>query len=103
MNNQGADQKFNCVLDIPAATGVLATPTGQTDFPVFIESRVRVETSGTPGTLIVEGRIQKSSNWTTIPLTSGVGDISTFDYIRFNVTVAGTGGQLIASGFLSFF
>lgn len=102
LNNQGAIQKFNCVLDVPAATGVVKTATGQDEFPVHIETKVRVENNSAGSTIVPRGRIIGSSVWTNLTVTSGVVDVSTYDYISFNVTVAGTAGSYIASGFLSF-
>lgn len=101
INNQGTIQKMNCVLAIPAATGVLSAENGPSEFACHAETRIRVETTGS-GVVVVEGRIINSGLWTAITLTNSVGDISTFDYVRFRVGTAGTAGQLIASGFLSF-
>jgi len=99
MNAAGSSQKFNARFDVPNATGVV----GETDgYPVHIESKLRVETTGTI-TLQVQGRIEGSTVWTTLTVTSGVVDISTYDYIRFNIPAASTVGTLIASGFIAFF
>lgn len=105
LNNQGASQKHNCKITIPASTGVK----GQDKFPVHIETKLRtiVKSVGGGCTILVQGTIEGSDDWTTIttivgPSTGVVSDISTYDYVRYNVSVAGGTGELISSGFLSF-
>ena len=107
INSSGSVAKFNRILNNPGTVGVLNTGTlrsdGQPDdfFAVHAETRVRLELTGS-STVVVEARIMNSSVWTTLTVTSGLVDVSTYDYIRFRVSVAGTAGTVIASGFLSF-
>lgn len=99
MNAAGSSQKFNISLAVPNATGVVGEADG---YAVHIESRLRIETTGTI-TVVVRGRIMGSTVWTNLTTTSGVVDISTYDFISFNVSAASSTGTITASGFLSFF
>lgn len=99
MNAAGSSQKFNVSLPVPNATGVVGEVDG---YAVHIESKLRIETTGTI-TVVVQGRIMNSTVWTNLTTTSGVVDISTYDFVRFNVTAASSTGTIITSGFLSFF
>lgn len=109
LNSTGTSAKFNRVLvnsgvltGLPINTGTLRSNGLPDDyFSVHVETKVRVEFTGT-SVVIVEASITGSSIWTTLTVTSGVVDVSTYDYIRFRVTTAGTPGTVIASGFISF-
>jgi hypothetical protein len=105
INNQGSESKHNATIALDGATGVKSS-----EFPVFVESRVRFQCEGVGGTNVVacEGRIKGATLWTSLAtctgLASAVADVSTYDYIRFNVTTSdGSGGYCISSGFIAMF
>jgi hypothetical protein len=85
-----------------ATSGVI----GDAEYEIFGENALRVvSTFATSGTLTVQGRIRHSSTWDNLgTLTSGGDtdefDIGSYDYVRFNFTVAaGSTGEIAASGF----
>lgn len=106
LNTSGSRAKHNCVLDlVNASTGVK----GQEKFPVHVETKLRtiVKSVGVGNVVLIQGTIEGSDDWTTIttitgPSTGVVSDISTYDYVRYNVTTASGGGSLVSSAFLSF-
>jgi hypothetical protein len=104
LNNQGASQKHNCKITLPGTTGVK----GDEKYTCHIETKLRTEVTGVGGanTVLVQGSIIGSSQWTTITTitgaTSAVSDISTYDFVRYSVGVANGTGEIVSSGFLSF-
>lgn len=106
LNNQGSSSKFSAIVALPGTVGVKGD-----EFEVFIENRVRFQSEGSSvgGSNVVacEGKIRGSSTWTSLATATGsasaVADVSTYDYIRFNVTTANGTGNIIASGFISMF
>jgi len=106
LNNAGSKAKHNCLLTLTnASTGVK----GQDKFPVHIETKLRtiVKDVGVGNVVLIQGAIEGSEDWTTIttitgPSTGVVSDISTYDYVRYNVTTASGNGSLVSSAFLSF-
>jgi len=85
-----------------ATSGVV----GEEEYEVLGEVLLSVATDfTTSGTLTVQGRIKHSTSWQTVgTLTSGgdfdTFDIDSYDFIRFNFTVAaGSSGEIAASGF----
>lgn len=100
--NKFHKDKFFTKIEHTASSGVV----GELEYEVFGEVKLKVLTTfTTSGTLTIQGRIKESSTWETVgTLTSGGDsdsfDIDTFDYIRFNFTVAaGSTGEIAASGF----
>ena len=78
------------------------------EYEVFGERDLRVVSTFTSsGTLTLQGRIKGSDTWTNIGTLASGGDsdtfdISTYDIIRFNFTVAaGSTGEIVASGFFN--
>lgn len=100
--NKFHKDKLFAKFDHAATSGVV----GQEEYECFGEVKLRVTSTFTSsGTLTIQGRIKHSDSWDTIgTLTSGGDsdsfDIDTYDYIRFNFTVAsGSTGTIGASGF----
>jgi hypothetical protein len=97
----GKDKLFTKI-DHTATSGVV----GDAEYQVHGENAIRVATTfTTSGTLTVQGRIENSDTWDALgTLTSGGDtdefDIGSYDYIRYNFTVAaGSTGEIAASGF----
>jgi hypothetical protein len=105
LNNQASESKHASLVVIDGTIGVK----GNAEFKVHIENRLRVEISGVGvgNVIAIEARITNSSLWTSLAsftgLTGGLVDISTYDFIRFNVTTASGTGTCISSGFISMF
>jgi hypothetical protein len=100
--NKYSKDKFFTKIEHSASSGVV----GEAEYEVWGEVKLRVvSTFATSGTLTVQGRIHHSDTWEDIgTLTSGGDsdsfDIDSYDYIRFNFTVAaGSTGEIAASGF----
>lgn len=98
------NDKFFTRISHGAVTGVI----GDDQYEVKGESNLRaVSTFASSGTLTIQGRIEGSSTWDNLgTLTSGgdsdTFDVSTYDFVRFNFTVAaGSSGEIAASGFFS--
>lgn len=106
LNTSGTTAKHNTKVPLSnTITGIK----GNLRFPVHIETKLRSIISGVGVTnvVLIQGTIEGSDDWTTITTVTGlstgvVSDISTYDYIRYNVTVADGDGELISSAFLSF-
>lgn len=106
LNNSGVSAKHNVKLNlIDGQTGTQA----QLKYPVHIETRLRtiVKSVGPTNTVLIQGTIEGSDDWTTITTITGsnagtVSDISTYDYIRYSIGVSDGDGELISSAFLSF-
>ena len=101
-NRKGSRNKLFAKITHTATSGVI----GETEYQVHGENALRVATTFTAsGTLTVQGRIEHSDAWDNLgTLTSGVDtdeiDIGSYDYVRFNFTVAaGSSGEIAASGF----
>ena len=97
-----SEDKFFTKITHTAASGVV----GQDEYKVFGEIKLRVVADfTTSGTLTIQGRIKHSTTWDAIGTLTFAGDtdsfeIDTYDYIRFNFTVAaGSTGEISASGF----
>lgn len=95
--------KFAAKFSHTATSGVVGA---LEEYEVKAEVILRVVSTFTSsGTLTIQGRIQGSSTWTDIGTLAAGGatdefDIATFDFIRFNFTVAaGSTGDIIAAGF----
>jgi hypothetical protein len=103
LNNQSAEAKFNCTVILDGTTGVK----GLLEYGVFVESQARVDVIGVGGSnvLSVQARIRNTETWVSIKTITGAisdtVDISTYDYIRFNVTTANGIGSANASGFIT--
>jgi hypothetical protein len=100
--NKFSKDKFFTQFSHTATSGVV----GQTEYEVWGEVKLRVVTTFTSsGTLTIQGRIHHSDSWEAIGTVASGGasesfDIDSFDYIRFNFTVAaGSTGEVAASGF----
>ncbi len=106
LNNQGSGSKFGTTITLPGTTGIKGD-----EYEVFIENKIRFQAEGASvggGNIVAcEGKIRGSSTWTSLGTVTGtasaVVDISTYDYIRFNVTTASGTGSIIASGFICMF
>jgi len=102
LNSAGTEQKYNITVILDGTTGVKGAADGE---PCFAETQLRVEPIGVggPNSLLVQARIRNSSTWTTIATiagtTSTVVDISTYDFVRYNVATASGTGEVIAAGF----
>lgn len=79
---------------------------GEDEYEVLGEINLSIATTfTTSGTLTLQGRIKHSTSWQTIGTLTFDGDfdtldISAYDYVRFNFTVAaGSTGEIAASGF----
>ena len=97
----GKDKLFTKI-NHAATSGVI----GDAEYQVHGENALRVATTFTSsGTLTIQGRIENSDTWDALgTLTSGGDtdeiDIGSYDYVRFNFTVAaGSTGEIAASGF----
>jgi len=97
----GKDKLFTKI-DHTATSGVV----GDAEYQVHGENALRVATTFTSsGTLTIQGRIENSDTWDALgTLTSGGDtdeiDVGSYDYVRFNFTVAaGSSGEIAASGF----
>ena len=95
--------KFAAKFSHAATSGVVGD---LVEYEVKAEVILRVVSTFTSsGTLTIQGRIQGSSTWTDIGTLDAGGDtdefdIATFDFIRFNFTVAaGSTGEIVAAGF----
>lgn len=106
LNSSGSTAKHN--VKIPLSNTIVGIK-GSLRFPVHIETKLRTIVNSVGGTnvILIQGTIEGSDNWTTITTVTGanvgvVSDISTYDYIRYNITVADGDGELISSAFLSF-
>ena len=95
--------KFAAKFSHAATSGVVGD---LVEYEVKAEVILRVVSTFTSsGTLTIQGRIHGSSTWTDIGTLAAGGDtdefdIATFDFIRFNFTVAaGSTGDIIAAGF----
>jgi hypothetical protein len=99
-----SNDKFFKKISHSAASGVV----GDAEYDVKGENTVRaVSTFATSGTLTVQGRIEGSSTWDNLGTLASGGDsdtfdVSSYDFIRFNFTVAaGSTGEIAASGFFN--
>jgi len=97
-------QKFHIGLELDGTTGVKGSATGYT---VYGEINLRVAPQSVGGTNVIdiEGRLETEGSFVVIASITGTTadnvDISSFDYIRFNVTTADSTGEVIASGFFN--
>lgn len=104
LNNQGSEAKHAGIVVLDNTLGVKGP-----EFAVYIENRVRFQCEGVGVASVVacEGRIRGASTWvslaTATSTASAVADVSTYDFIRFNVTTIGGSGTCISSGFISMF
>lgn len=102
-NNQSAESKFNCTVVLDGTTGVK----GSSEYAVFVESQARIDTIGvgSSNSLDIEARIRNTSTWTVIKTITGASsvlvDISTYDFIRFNVKTSDGLGSANGSGFIT--
>ena len=103
INNKGAEAKYNISMVLDGTTGQKNGLNGQS---CHVETVLRFEVTGVgvTNTIDVEVRLRNSPNWyviATIPgAVSGTLDISTYDFIRFNVTTADGAGTMYASGYV---
>ena len=98
------NDKFFQKISHTATTGVV----GDAEYDIKGENNLRaVSTFASSGTLTVQGRIEGSDTWDDLGTLASGGDsdtfdISTYDFVRFNFTVAsGSSGEIAASGFFS--
>ena len=102
INSKGTESKYTVKIPIFGA-GIVGDELGA---PCHAETQIRYEVVGVGSTnqLVVEGRISNSPNWysiyTIIGATTGVVDISTYDHLRYNVTVSDGTGGIYSSGFM---
>jgi hypothetical protein len=96
------EDKFFTKISHTATSGVV----GDAEYQTFGENTLRVVSDfTTSGTLTVQARIKHSSSWDNLGTLSSGGatdefDIGSYDYVRFNFTVAaGSTGEIAASGF----
>jgi hypothetical protein len=96
-------EPFRIKIDLPDATGVVGDSNG---YLVANETQLRVaQRSVSSGYItLVQGLIYNDTTWTTLatlvgPSISTAIDISAYDFIRFNVTTAGSSGGLYVSSF----
>lgn len=103
LNNKATEAKYNVNIPIDGTIGVKGELNG---LPCFAETVLRLEIVGVGplNQIDIEGKLRNSNNWYTITTATGAilgtVDISTYDYIRYNVTIADGVGKLYASGFL---
>ena len=97
----GKDKFFNKISHT-ATSGVV----GDAEYQVHGENALRVVcTFTTSGTLTIQGRIENSATWDNLGTLAAAGDtdefdIGSYDFVRFNFTVAaGSTGEIAASGF----
>jgi hypothetical protein len=98
------NDKFFQKISHTATSGIV----GDEEYQVKGENNLRaVSTFASSGTLTVQGRIEGSDTWDDLGTLASGGDsdtfdISTYDFVRFNFTVAaGSGGEIAASGFFN--
>ena len=96
------EDKFFTKIEHTASSGVV----GQDEYQIFGENTLRATaTFATSGTLTIQGRIKHASTWDNLGTLASGGntdefDIGSYDFIRFNFTVAaGSTGEIAASGF----
>ena len=103
INNEGTGAKHGTIISPNGTTGVKGT----SEYEIFAETRLRVETTGFGGTniLSIEARIRNSDNWNALSTlgsnTAKTIDISVYDYLRYNITTADGLGQIVSSGFIT--
>lgn len=101
LNSSGTESKHCASIALTGATGVI----GSEEFPIFAETKLRVQlvSVGATNALQVQGRIKTSSVWTTLKTivgaTEDIIDISTYDFVRYSVSVADGTGMMYSSGF----
>ena len=99
LNNTATEAKYNTTINILGVTGIAGSLTGLT---CHAETSLRFEIIGVgpSNTIDIEGRIRNSPNWyalaTATGSVTGTIDISTYDYIRYNVTNADGTGVLLS-------
>lgn len=102
INSQGTFSKHASIVPLDGVSGVNGP-----EFGVSSEVKVNVEISGVGGTnvILVQGRIQNSSTWTTLSTITGavsaIVDTSSVDFIRFNNSVVNGTGSIVSSGFIT--
>ena len=102
INSQGTFSKHSSIVSLDGALGLVGP-----EFSVSSEVKVSVEISGVGGTnvVLVQGRIQNSSVWTTLSTITGavstIVDTSSVDFIRFNNSVVDGIGSIVSSGFIT--
>lgn len=102
INSQGTFSKHASIVSLNGVSGVIGP-----EFGVSSEVKVNVEISGVGGTnvVLVQGRIQNSSTWTTLSTITGavsaIVDTSSVDFIRFNNSVVNGTGTIVSSGFIT--
>ena len=103
INSTGTFSKHSSALILDGLLGVK----GPDEFPVFSEVKLNVEVLlvGIANELTVQGRLQTSAIWRDLGVvigpTTGIIDISSYDYIRFNVTTNDGVGVMSSSGFIT--
>jgi hypothetical protein len=103
-NKQTHLQKFHKIIALDGNTGVKGESVG---YLIYGETTLRVTPVSVGGSNVIdiEGRLEGETTWTTAGsvtgTTSGTMDISTYDYIRFNVTTSDGTGEVIVSGFFN--
>ena len=103
INNKATEAKYNVNIPITAGNGVKGNIDGVS---CFVETKMRIEVVGVGPTctIDIEGKVRGSPNWYVITTSTGAItgtiDISTYDFIRYNVTNQDGTGFLYASGFV---
>jgi hypothetical protein len=102
LNNKGTECKYAAIVPLDGTTGIKGSVDGQS---CFAETQIRAEVAGVgvTNTVQIQGRLRGSTTWTTLKTitgaTSDTVDISTHDFVRYNVGVADGTGTVVASGF----
>jgi len=102
LNNQGSESKYNVTIPLDGVAGIK----NGSGLSCHAETQLRIEIVGVnpSNTIDIEGRIRNSPNWYVITTATGAitgtVDISTYDFIRYNVTTPDGSGVIYASGFI---
>jgi len=107
-NKQTHDQKFHRKYTLDGSTGVLGDQNSVNNgYNVYGETTLRVvpKSVGPTNVIDIQAKLESDADFTVIGTVTGTTadtfDISTYDYIQFNVTTADGTGEVIASGFFN--
>ena len=102
LNNQGTEAKYAAIITLDGTVGIKGSSDG---LSCYAETQIRAEVAGVgvTNTVQIQGRLRGSTTWTTLKTitgaTSDTVDVSTHDFVRYNVGVADGTGTVVASGF----
>jgi hypothetical protein len=103
LNNTATEAKYNATIVLDGTTGIKG---GSSGLSCFAETVLRFEVTGVGVTnaIDVQVKLRNSSNWyiiaTITGAVTGTLDVSTYDFIRYNVVTANGTGSLYASGYI---